>query len=418
MQIHRADYILAPNGDAVHAVGQAYTSRDGRGMIESVVHYSFDGNYYYSGQKYRRVSDDGGATWRIDGEVTRVDPTVKKTAEFTPARHLHDPHTGFLVAFYSDWMISTDESQFTSHTTSRSYRIHYRISRDAGRTWEPARQVIHKGAEFDSTHWMPNITYGKNGGYVESCVPLTLDDGTIVIGMVTEPVDAAGNLYRPGGSYWFNTGFLRGNWTRDHDAIEWTVSPWLTTTLDVSSVGLCEPDVIDLGGNRLFATMRCQGDPARGLMSSRQGSSSNDGGKTWTAARPITYDDGRAVHVPAAYSAFLRSPRTGKIYWFANILDRAVPAQYPRCPLVMIELDPKRLCFIRATQKVIQDLPPGAPACASDLPTTDEECGRQYTNFGSYVDRETGEMVIVVPEMPKRSWAEFTSDCITIRVRD
>jgi hypothetical protein len=176
--------------------------------------------------------------------------------------------------------------------------------------------------------------------------------------------------------------------------------------------------VIDLGGGRLFATMRCQGDRGRGLFSSRQCASSEDGGKTWTDPRPIAYDDGGVVHVPAAYSAFLRSPRTDRIYWFTNILDHGVCAQYPRCPLTMIELDPTRLCLKRETLRVVQGLPDGAPACTSDHPVSDEECGRQYTNFGSYIDRASGEMVIVVTEMPRKSWADFTSDCITIRIRD
>ena len=40
------------------------------------------------------------------------------------------------------------------------------------------------------------------------------------------------------------------------------------------------------------------------------------------------------------------------------------------------------------------------------------------SSFGAYVDRASGEMVIVVPEMPRMTWREFTSDCIRIRIRD
>ena len=418
MQIQRSDYITASKGDAVHAYGQCYTSAIGRGMIESVVHHAFDGNYYYTRQAYQRLSDDNGKTWRIHGPIGGVDPTVKRTREFTASRHFLDPTTGVLLGFFSDWLITSDEPQFASNTSSVSYRPHYRISRDGGLTWEPSRQIIHKGAEFDSVKWMPGITYGINGGYVESCPPLALADGTIVLGMVAAPLDAEGKLYLPrGAGYWYDTWFLLGKWNADRTELEWTGSHPLAVGPEISSVGLCEPDVIEVGDGRLFSTSRCQGRPGE-FFSSRYCSSSVDGGATWTAPKPITYDDGGPVFVPAAFSVFLKSPRTGKIWWFMNILDHGVYAQYPRCPLVMVELDTERLCLIRSTQRVVQDLPPGASPCTSELPKNDEECGRQYTNFGSYVDRETGEMVIVVTEMPRTTWAEFTSDVILIRVRD
>lgn len=418
MHITRCEYISAPAGDAVHTFGQCYTAPTGGGMIEWVVHHAFDGKYYYTRKLYRRRSDDGGRTWSVHGPVFAADPSKPKSKERVAGRHFLDANNGLLVAVYSDWLIKSDEPQFSSNTTAASYRIHYEISRDGGQTWGPSRQVIHRGPQFNETQWMPGITYGRNGGYVESCVPVSLDDGTIVVGMVAAPLGADGKLYLPRGGYWYDTAFLRGRWSADNTALEWEISNPLKVTTDVSSVGACEPDLVHLGGERLFATMRCQGDKSRGIPSSRQGSLSLDGGRTWTAPSPLVYDDGRPVYVPAAYSAFLRSPRTGNIYWFANILDHPVYAQYPRCPLSMAQFDPQQLCLMKDTVRVVQGLPPGAPKCTNELPTTDEECGRQYTNFGAYADRHTGEMVILVAEMPKTTWREFTSDAIKICIRD
>lgn len=419
MKITRTTHITAPPGDAVHAYGQSYTAPSGRGMIESVVHHAFNGEYYYTRRLYRRVSNDNGRTWTTTGPVFEAHPSQDRSRERIASRHFLDPHTGLLLAFHSEWLIKSDEPQFSSHTTSASYRIYYEVSRDRGLTWEPKRQLIHRGSEFNPTHWMPGITYGRNGGYVESCVPVALDDGTIVVGMTTEPLDEEGKLYRPlNAYYWFNTGFLRSRWNADRTALDWEVGDYIKISTETSASGVCEPDVVCLGGTRLFATLRCQGDQARNIWSSRQGVVSHDGGLTWSPPTALSYDDGSPVFVPAAYSSFLRSPRTGKVYWFCNILDHAVSAQYPRCPLSMAEFDPVRLCLVKSSVRVIQDLPPGAPRCASDNPTKDEEFGRQYTNFGAYVDRETGEMVLVMPEMPKTSWREFTSDCIRIQIRD
>jgi len=419
MRIERCDYITAPAGDAIHTHGQCYTAPAGEGMIEWVVHHAFDGKYYYTRKLYRRLSNDGGRTWSTHGPAYAADPSKPQSHERLAGRHVLDARSGLLVAIYSDWQIKSDQPQFASQSTSASYRVHYEISRDQGNTWTAPRQVIHRGPGFDAVHWMPGITYGRNGGYVESCPPAVLNDGTIVVGMVVAPLDAGGKLYRPGGAgYWYNTVFLRGRWNTDRTALEWESSAPLAVATDVSSVGICEPDLVGLGGDRLFATMRCQGDRGRGIASSRQAALSADGGRTWTTPSPLTYDDGGPVYVPAAYSTFLRSPRTGKIYWFANILDHPVCAQYPRCPLSMAEFDPQRLCLIRDSVQVVQGLPPGAPPCTNELPTTDEECGRQYTNFGAYVDRQSGEMVILVSEMPKSTWREFTSDSIQIRIGD
>lgn len=217
----------------------------------------------------------------------------------------------------------------------------------------------------------------------------------------------------------YEVAFLRGHWLNDHSGLWWEVGAPLRVTPDTSTIGCCEPDLLYWGGNRLVTTMRCQGNPAlSGCYSHRELAQLEDGGLTWTTPCPLRYDDGTPVHVPASYSAFLRSPRTGKAYWFANILDHPVYAQYPCYPLVMAEFDPERLCLVKDSLYVIQDLPGGALPCTNELPWCDAECERQYTNYGAYVDRETGEFVLTMPEIPRLSWQEFTSHCIQLRASE
>ncbi|MBI3985828.1 MAG: exo-alpha-sialidase [Lentisphaerae bacterium] len=415
MQIQRALHIPAPPGDAVHAMAQAYTGLKSRRMLEYVTHHAFNGSYYYTRRLYRRITNDNGATWRIAEPAFETRVEKSEASERGCDIHYLDPRNGRLVHLYSTWKIRQAEAQFDSQTTTASYRVVYEISSDEGLTWTPPRPVIHRGAGFDATRWLPAVTHGKNGAYCIPVSPCRLDEGAFVLGLAIHPLSEDGKSCRTG---WFDTAFLRASWTPDGQDLEWEQSAPITVTNETASGGCCEADLLHIRGDKLFTTMRCQGDAGRGLASSRQGSFSTDGGRTWSAPKILSYDDGKPVYVPAAFSSFLRSPLTGKVWWFANILDRPVPAQYPRCPLCMAEFDTERLCLIRNSVQIVQDLPPGAPPCKTDRPVDGEDFGRQYTNFGAYVDRETDEMVLVMPEMPKVSWADFTSDCILFRIRD
>ena len=41
---------------------------------------------------------------------------------------------------------------------------------------------------------------------------------------------------------------------------------------------------------------------------------------------------------------------------------------------------------------------------------------RRYTNFGFYEDRVTKEIVLTLPEQPRISKQDFTSDCYRYRI--
>ena len=115
---------------------------------------------------------------------------------------------------------------------------------------------------------------------------------------------------------------------------------------------------------------------------------------------------------PASPHRFFTSSRTGKAYVIANILDGPVYAQTPRYPLCIAEFDTDRLCVIRDSVVVIQDLPEGAPK------------SRRYTNFDMYEERGSGNLILTMPEQPKKVDFEdmtraedFEADCIQWRVR-
>jgi hypothetical protein len=139
---------------------------------------------------------------------------------------------------------------------------------------------------------------------------------------------------------------------------------------------------------------------------------SEDGGITWSSPEPLRYDDGGIVWTPAAVHRFVRSGATGKTFCLANIRPGPVHDQTPRYPLHIAQFDTDRLCLLRDTVRVIQDLPPGAPV------------ERRYTNWGGYEDRQSGEIVLTMPEQPKainfsdmRDPVDFTADCVEFRIR-
>ena len=379
------------------AVNPCYTSRDGLAMVMTVVKRISDGTEECNWRKrtstvHRMASPDNGASWAFTGE-SMDGGTYESGNRDLAWCHFLDPDNGLLLSI---------------HMTSRRgpaadvpvTRLYYRISRDAGKSWESPRQIIHPGKEFNETLWMPAIAGAEQYIGVDQGPFAKLDDGTIVFGITVHIPSKYFPVRQP-----CSVVFLRGKWRDDGRAMIWDVGDVIQVPISVSQHGVCEPDLIYLGGQRLLTTLRCQGDPEPHILSTRQWALSEDGGRTWTEPQPLKYDDGSMVCVPASKAAFENDPRTGAAYWFANILDKPVTGQSPRYPLTIAEFDTNRVCVIKDSVSVIQGFPEGAPA------------DRAYTNFGHYVDRVTGEFVLTMMEAPKFNWIDLTSDCIRYRVR-
>ena len=152
-------------------------------------------------------------------------------------------------------------------------------------------------------------------------------------------------------------------------------------------------------------------DAGRRIYATRYSAFSEDGGVTWSAPEPLSYDDGTTVWTPASYSEFYESSTTGKLYWIANILQKPVHGQAPRYPLTIVEFDRTKRCIVRDSVQLIQDRPEGADECV------------RYTNFGRYEDRRTGNLVITLPEQYRHiGWdhierpEDFAADCVKYEV--
>ena len=400
----RREVLFAPTDHVTPwALNPIYTSTRGNGMVMSVVEHDGLGlgaNRYQEWTATWRPfrSADGGATWHpttlpLFIPITAIHKCTHVGYQGAWAYWL-EPKSGRVIGFHSTPKYSDDFQQTRS-------RFFYAVSEDGAHTWDTSRRIIHSGAGCDAENWMPGFDPQRHIASFDQPHPVTLPDGTLVFGFTLKTPRYASR-------------FFRGQWDESACAMVWEASDPITVPPTVSSTGPCEPDLLSLGGQRLLTTMRTQGIPAKKIPTTRQCSVSEDGGRTWTKPEPLKYDDGTPVCVPAAISVFERDPATGRVFWFANIQPEPVYGQIPRYPLTMAELDTHRLCILKDSVTVIQALPPGAPQAGDPKKG---ELGRRYSNFGHYVDRTTGEFVLLVAEEPRLTWDDYWSDCIRFRIK-
>ena len=399
-------YISAREGMAVYAQNPSYTDLEGNEILESVKDEGMlvdpdIGQVYYHDRIYRRRSTDNGLTWRAEPNLTAEDPADLSGEQRNVPAHVLDLNRNVLLSIYSTYDVDTNEPMFRAgNLRKRTYRMRYQISRDGGRTWSDSQQIVDCREPYDTIHWAPGIRYGEGGAMADMLAHTWLEDGSLVFGLTVGGDSLEGVIY------------ARARWNADGSALDFTFGDLISVPSDVTKVGCCEPAVTNLGGESLFNAMRCQGDEQAGLYSTRQCTRSGDGGMTWSDPEPLRYEDGEPVWNPASFSQFIRSSKTGKTYWFANILPGPVHGQTPRYPLTIAEFDTERCCILKETVRVIQDIPEGAPT------------ERRYTNWGLYEERGSGDLIMTLPEQPKfynysdmTRAEEFTADCLRFRIR-
>lgn len=339
----------------------------------------------------RMISEDNGATWKDFG------PPVSGGTHATEYQNLAWQH--FLDKDNNQLLSVFQQTRPNDAGGPKKTALFYEISTDEGNTWGAPRQIMHPDCKGDEIHWMPEITGNEQFIGVDQTPFAKLDDGTIIIGFTLH----SPSKYYPDKQV-YGSVFLRGRRSDDLREITWEAGDVIRVPQSTSLYGGCEPDLLHLGGQRLLTTMRCQGDEEKGIYSTKQWAISEDGAKTWSEPQTLCYDDGNPVYVPASLSAFERHPNTGKAFWFANILDAPTYDQSPRYPLALAEWDTEKFCLIKDSVTVVQGFTEGAPE------------NRTYSNFGHYVDRITGDIVLVMAESPKFSTEDFRADNVRFRI--
>ncbi len=265
-----------------------------------------------------------------------------------------------------------------------TYYLRYRVSIDGGRTYLFDDQVIQKGHTPENP--FDGVYYGKNGifmGDVGSQIIRTRA-GKIIIPAQACKLGPDGKLWSPGGGFTYTDVIMViGTWTEDN-RLDWQICRPIEADPARSTRGMIEPTVAEMPDGRLLCVMRGSNggskDPEYKIPGYRWYSVSEDGGYTWTAPEPWTYDDGQPFHSPSSMSQLLKHS-SGRYFWLGNICEDNPRGNDPRYPLVIGEVNPETLCLIRESVLVVDTKRP-------------EESGLNLSHWWAFEDRPTGDIII------------------------
>ena len=338
-------------------------------------------------------SDDNGRTWALADETpieSRAPGGLYAETQSGPL--FRDPDNGRIIRFKRENLFTAprcerrDYFAFCKTVVENSYRAHYQVSADAGRTWDEPRQLIERGEEFNETHWAKDVTFREGCAVLGEPPPFhKLPDGRIVFPCQVR-TDAATDRYGT-----IQAGRFYGVWNDDATDLQWTSGGRVYG-------GGCEQTTAILRDGRMLNVMRAQGQITPYLFDLwlRPYSLSEDQGDTWSEPKPLTYDDGSGLTSPRSWSVLIRSESNGRLYWIADILpaldteeSAAIRDRYrgradPRYPLAIAEVDEDTLTLKRDTLTTIQDREPHMPHWV------------RFSNYHVYNDRATGDLVLLM----------------------
>lgn len=191
--------------------------------------------------------------------------------------------------------------------------------------------------------------------------------------------DASGHAFHPmvcyrrGDAYSFNEGGLV--LMRRDEKGEWHPSHMLYIDPDISSRGLLEPDAVVLKNGRILIV--CRGNNTPTTPGRKWMTYSDDGGRTLAPIEEFRYSDGTSFYSPSSIHRFIRSTRTGALYWIGNICDQPPQRNLPRYPLYMGLVNEEKMALERDSLMVLDDR------------GSDEPESIAFSNFLLLEDRET-----------------------------
>jgi hypothetical protein len=179
-----------------------------------------------------------------------------------------------------------------------------------------------------------------------------------------------------------------GFWQDGH--LVWdAISNKVGVTHEQSDRGVYEATVAEMTDGRCLMVMRMSNHGGK-VKGCKMFSVSADQCRTWSAARPLTYDDGSWMYSSASNGILLRHS-SGRIFYCGVITQANTSSNSPRWPVCLAEIDQKSLTVRRASVRVVATR------------RTDEPSSVQYVNHGVYEDKETSNLVVLTPRLlPKQ----------------
>jgi hypothetical protein len=189
----------------------------------------------------------------------------------------------------------------------------------------------------------------------------------------------------------YDAGLLIGDKNEENE-IAWRTSDAVPFDVERTTRGLCEGTIAQLSDGKLAMILRGSNAGRSDLPGYKWITFSHDGGETWCNAAPLSCDDGTLPESSATGSKLFRSTTDGNLYWIGNLClnSERASGNWPRSPLAIAQIQEEPFCIRRHTITIIGGIEPDEPAQV------------QHSNFKSYQDRITGEVVVYLTRYGER----------------
>jgi len=409
--------IPAPNHytattDRIQYIGEGLTKREVRANISS-------SDWTHTHRE--RYSYDNGLSWSPWQVVFDKAPEqrgfVQSGGPSQDGSGPLDPASGKLIKPVFQRILQGDPEEAMSVIWSgdRRFSDHgfYQLSSDNGETWDEGHLLKYEeGPDFDPENWGNPGYFRTNEMYIGSiCIH---SSGNVVIA-ATIPVPYRDeedekvpvvfpSTYREGcvaGAISFV-----GKWDPMTERYNWRISNRIFLPRKISTRGLVEIDISELKDGRLLLIMRGSNtglDPLE-CPGRKWISTSSDGGLTWSEISDLRFDTGEQFYSPATYATTHRSSLTGKLYCFLNINENPPLGNGPRYPLQVAEIDEDKVCLIKESVTIIDELDPAL-----------DSTSLQLSNFGLLEDRENHQVELTLTRIGERGSGKKVWDADTYR---
>lgn len=346
-----------------------------------------------------RISDDNGRSygeWKPNEESgTSVMYGEDERIYIVYGKVWNPHHKHYVATGFSRYFLEGHEAAYAKYWArgEKTYFDHQAVCLYREGEEDPFSEhlvMYEQGKEFDPKNPRDVEHLKKNNGYCNA--PIVLKNGDIAV-PVGVPVDvgcaiAGLDVKRvfPSCPHIQNCVVVaRGQYNKASQRYDFTFSnPIILSDLQ-SSRGIGEPILAELEGGRLLLVMRGSNvespewntriEPS--APSFKWYSYSDNGGADFSAAQPWHFDDREVIYSSATLSAFRRSSKNGKLYWFGNITDHSAYGNFPRYPLYVAQVDEKTGLLIKKSLTLIDTRHEG------------ESEALQLSNFEIIEDRES-----------------------------
>ena len=308
-------------------------------------------------------------------------------------------HAGYDVA--EGRMVYSENTALYDPHTARTLFIHDRGLRGAGMAikqirWELAFQQYDHATGAYAEREINSFGFSQ-GIMISLSRPIITAAGRALIPAQTPVLDEAGNRKRHPDCRARALEALVIIGERDADWWRWHAGGRASLPLDVSSRGIFEPAVAELGDGRL--AMICRGDNS--AFPERPGFKwlciSEDAGESWGKPEPLRFADDALLESGSNGSALFRSRKTGKLYWIGNpcLAGRRAHGNNPRAPLAIFAVREEPFALLRDSILIIDDR------------RREDAAGVQFSNFRLLEERGSGDAVLFMTRLGEQSDADF-----------